>query len=94
MSTGEYIIIGLALIIIYKLFTMANELDNLETEVSENNDATQSAILLLNGLKTALDEIIASGDMNRVKALREKLSDQTDSLAAAVIANTPAAPQQ
>lgn len=94
MTLGEYIIIGLLGVLIYKTFTMANELDNLETEVQENNDAVQSAITLLNGLKAALDAAIASGDMTRVQALSDTLSSQTDALAAAVTANTPSAPTE
>lgn len=67
-------------------------IDNLDAEVTENADATQSAIVLLGNLKTALDEAIASGDMGRVQALADRLSGQTDQLAAAVAANTPQAP--
>jgi hypothetical protein len=68
---------------------MAGELDDLQREVSENGDAVQSAIALLNGLKARLDEAIASGNMARVAELSAQLGRQTDALAAAVTANTP-----
>lgn len=71
---------------------MANELDNLTNEVAENTSTVQSAITLLNGLKTKLDEAIASNDMSQVQALSDQLSGNTDALAAAVAANTPAEP--
>lgn len=65
-------------------------LTDLEREVQENNDAVASAIVLLKGLKDALDA--AGTDAVKLKALSDSLSDQTDSLAAAVVANTPTPP--
>lgn len=67
-------------------------IDELQREVRENQDATQSAITLLGNLKTKLDEAIASGDMSKVQELSDTLSANTDALAAAVAANTPADP--
>lgn len=75
--------------IIQKLGKIMADLTTLETEVAENATVTESAITLLNGLKTALDE--AGTDPVKLKALSDSLSNQTDSLAAAVSANTPAA---
>ena len=72
--------------------TMANELDNLTAEVTETKDLQQSAITLLNGLKTKLDEAIANNDMSRVVALRDELDSSNAALAAAITANTPADP--
>lgn len=66
-------------------------IDNLETEVAENTDVTQSAIVLLGNLKTALDEAIASGNMTKVQELADKLDATSTALAQAVAANTPAA---
>lgn len=74
--------------IICKLEKIMADLTQLETEVSENLTVTQSAITLLNGLKAALDA--AGTDPAKLKALSDSLSSQTDSLAAAVSANTPA----
>lgn len=75
-----------------KLNTMANELDSLELEVKETTDLQQSAITLLNGLKTKLDEAIASGNMTKVVELRDNLDASNAALAAAITANTPAEP--
>lgn len=70
-----------------KLNKMAADLTTLEQEVSENSDAIASAVTLLQGLKAALDA--AGTDPVKLKALSDQLSAQTDSLAAAVVANTP-----
>lgn len=69
--------------------TMA-ALDDLTREVAELTSTTDSAIALIEGLKTRLDDAIATGDMGEVQALSDSLSTQTDRLAAAVAANTPA----
>jgi hypothetical protein len=87
---GFSVLTLIGLLTIKKLYTMAGELDNLRAEVAENGSAIDSAITLLNGLKTRLDEAIASGNMAEVQALSNELSNKTDSLAAAVTANTPA----
>jgi predicted RNA-binding Zn ribbon-like protein len=86
------ILIGGSLGFLYfakKLNTMANELENLQREVQENNDVMQSAIALINGLKTKLDEAIAGGDMSQVQALSDQLDQNSNALAQAVAANTP-----
>lgn len=70
---------------------MANELDTLKTAVQKNTDAEESAIVLLQGLKTALDAAIASGDPAALTALSASIGSETDKLASAVVANTPAA---
>lgn len=71
---------------------MAGELDLLTAEVAENSTVVGSAVALLQQLKALLDAAIASGDMTQVAVLAQQLSDQTDALAAAVVANTPAQP--
>jgi hypothetical protein len=71
---------------------MAGELDALKASVSRNNDVVQSAITLIQGIKAALDAAIAAGDPAALKALSDSLGSQDDALAAAVTANTPAAP--
>jgi hypothetical protein len=69
--------------------TMA-DLSALTTEVSENNDAIQSAQALLGRLA---DELRAAAtDQDAVNALADQLDSQTSALAAAVVANTPADP--
>lgn len=69
---------------------MANELEDLKAAVAKDTQVDQSAITLLNGLKTALDAAIASGDPAQLKALSDQLGTNANDLAAAVAANTPA----
>lgn len=66
-------------------------LDNLRAQVERNTSVTDSAITLLQGLKSQLDAAIASGDPAAVQAVADTLGSETDKLAAAVTANTPAA---
>lgn len=70
--------------------TMANELDELTSRVTASGDATDSAVLLLNGLKARLDA--AGTDPVALKALSDALGTNTEELAAAILANTPAQP--
>lgn len=70
---------------------MAGELTSLQAAVQKNTDAEESAITLLQGLKAALDAAIASGDPAALTALSTSIGAETDKLAAAVVANTPAA---
>jgi hypothetical protein len=74
-----------------KLNKMANELDDLKAAVAKDTEVDQSAITLLKGLKEKLDEAIASGDPAQLKALSDQLGSNSQALADAVAANTPAA---
>lgn len=69
---------------------MSPELEALKTEVSETKTIAGSAIALLNGLKTKLDEAIANNNMQDVVELRNELDASNNELAAAITANTPA----
>lgn len=71
---------------------MSGELDKLNAAVTRNADVEASAVALLQGLKAALDAAIASGNPVQLQALSDSLGASTDALAAAVVANTPAAP--
>jgi chromosome segregation ATPase len=71
-----------------KLSTMGQELQTLQQEVAENNTVMQSAITLLQGLKQRLDD--AATDPAALKQLSDELDANTNALAAAVAANTPA----
>jgi hypothetical protein len=65
-------------------------LAELQAEVDRNNTVDGSAVALIAGLA---DQIIASAnDPAAVRALGAALKASTDSLAASVSANTPAAP--
>jgi esterase/lipase len=70
--------------------TMANELADLTARVATNNEVIESALVLIQGLH---DAIIAAGtDPVKLKALTDSLVAEDDKLAAAIVANTPAAP--
>lgn len=71
-----------------KLVHMANELQGLQQEVAESKTVMQSAITLLQGLKQKLDE--AGTNAAALKSLSDELDANTNALAAAVTANTPA----
>jgi predicted alpha/beta hydrolase len=78
-----------------KGFLMA-AIDDLTTQVSAQVTVEQSAITLLNGLKAKLDAAIAAqqagDDSAELKSLSATLGASASGLAAAVVANTPAAP--
>jgi hypothetical protein len=66
-----------------------NELDALEVEAKANTDAEQAAVVLLGKLH---DLLVAAGtDPVRIKAITDALGTSKDALAAAIVANTPAA---
>lgn len=66
------------------------ELDQLTTDVSANTDAVNSAITLINGLVQQIKD--AGTDPVALKALTDRLEQNTTSLASAVAANTSAEP--
>lgn len=69
---------------------MALDLTELTNEITENSDAVASAVTLIQRIA---DELAAAAtDPAAVKALADQLSANTDALAAAVVAQTPAAP--
>jgi hypothetical protein len=69
---------------------MTAALAELQAEVDRNNTVDGSAVALIAGLA---DQIIAAAnDPAAVRALGTALKASTDSLAAAVSANTPAPP--
>ena len=65
-------------------------LDNLKREVQENRDTLQSAITLLNGLSQQIRDNV--GNEAELQALADELDAQSNTLAAAVVENTPAGP--
>lgn len=68
---------------------MAGELDALTAQVTANTDAEASAITLLNNLHALL--LAAGTDPTKLAALAGTLKGSGDALAAAIVANTPAA---
>jgi hypothetical protein len=75
-----------------KVNTMSKILDTLKEQVAAAKTVGESAITLLNGLHTKLDEAIASGDMAALQALSDSLGANNQALADAVVANTVADP--
>jgi ABC-type Zn uptake system ZnuABC Zn-binding protein ZnuA len=73
-----------------KLDKMANELNDLTTNVSKNTDVIESAITLLGNIKSLLDA--AGTDPVKLKALSDTLASEDQKLADAIVANTPAQP--
>ena len=71
---------------------MAGELAALQAGVARNTDVVESALTLIQNIKTALDAAIASNDPAALTALSTALGSEDDKLAAAVAANTPSTP--
>ena len=67
-------------------------LAELKDAVAAEHTVVESAIVLLNGLKTRLEEAIANGlDPAAVQAIADEISANTQELADAITANTPTA---
>jgi hypothetical protein len=66
-------------------------LSDLQAKVAAENTVVDSAIVLLHGLKTQLDEAIVNGDTGALVDLSDEIGAKTQALADAVQANTPAA---
>jgi hypothetical protein len=76
--------------ILSKEILMSVELDDLTAQVTANTDQIASAITLINGIAGRIEA--AGTDPVKLKALTAELRAKDDELAAAVAANTPAAP--
>ena len=68
---------------------LANELADLTTKVADTKTVIDSAIVLIQGIKAALDA--AGSNPVALKALSDSLAASDAALAAAIVANTPAA---
>lgn len=64
---------------------MPNEIQDLETEVSETNGIMASAKALIEGFAAALEA--AGTDKVKLTALKESLNTESEGLAAAIAAN-------
>lgn len=82
--------------ILKELQVMSKSFDDLKAQVAANTSATMSAISLIGGLSSQLSAAIAAqkagDDGAALDDLDAQLKGNTDALAAAVLANTPAAP--
>lgn len=71
------------------------DFSGVNSEVARLTDVVSSAVALINGIAAKIDEAVAAndaGDNTALAGLADTLRAQSDSLAAAVAANTPAAP--
>ena len=68
---------------------MASDLTVLTAEVTKNTEVDQSAIVLLNGLSAQIAAL--KNDPAALQALADSLNASSAAMAAAVVANTPAA---
>jgi len=75
--------------VLLKEAEMAGELDALKAAVAAEDTVIQSAIVLLQGLKAALDAAIASNNPADLVALSADIGAQTAALSAAITTNTP-----
>lgn len=80
------------LLIIQKLNIMSQALDDLKAKVAAQTTVNQSAITLLQSLKSQLDAAIANGDDAALEDLSNQIGANTQALADAVTANTPVEP--
>lgn len=86
---------AMGLYIIQLLEFIMAEIDNLEASVKANTDAEDSAEALLIGISKQIADLKAAGTdpatAARIQAASDLLSARAAKLAAAVVANTPAA---
>ncbi len=68
---------------------MSQILEDLIVRVNEIETVADSAIELIIGLKSKLDEALANNDMAAIQALSDRLGVQSQELADAVLAHTP-----
>ena len=67
-------------------------LTDLQAAVAAEDTVIDSAITLLNGIAAQLKDAIAANDPAALQAVHDKLTAETNSLAAAVAANTSPTP--
>ena len=89
------ILIGQAYLV-KKVRQIMAEIDDLESKVAAEESVIASSNTLLAAIKSELDAALAGGNdadlKARIVALSAKIGADTDSISAAVAANTPAAP--
>lgn len=81
---------ALTIFITTKLKKIMADLSKLQDEVANDVTVEQSAITLLQGLSAEIAALPA--DQGAIDDLAAKVKSSADALAAAVVANTPAAP--
>lgn len=73
--------------------TVMSALSDLQEQVTRNASVTQSAVSLIQGLADQLRTAVDDEDDEALEKLATDLAANADALAAAVAANTPAAPE-
>lgn len=71
---------------------MSAEFDALVAQVTANTTVEASAVTLIEGLAAQLAAVASNPTPDQINALATQLKSSADSLAAAIAANTPAAP--
>jgi hypothetical protein len=79
---------------------LQDEIDALKAEVARDTNVISSAVTLINGIQAAIDAAVAAAVANGatatqladIQAVSDSLKANDDALAAAVAAQTPAAP--
>ncbi len=79
------------LILKQEIQAMSVAWDAIREEVNRNRDVIESAVTLINGLTDRIEEANNDGDPAAIDELVAEIRSSTDSLAAAVAANTPGA---
>lgn len=77
-----------------------DEIAALQAEVTRETDVVASAVTLINGIQARIDAAVAAASaagatdaqLASIQAVSDSLKTNDDSLAAAVVAGTPAAP--
>ena len=78
-------------LIIYNQEKLMANIQELQAAVARNTEAEDSVIVLLNGISQQLKDAQASGNPVELDKVIAQLDANRDKLAAAVVANTPAA---
>jgi uncharacterized coiled-coil DUF342 family protein len=73
-----------------EIHAMSVQMDNLTREVAETKTVIDSAITLIQGLSTRIEEL--KNDPAKLQALADELDTKANALASAVTANTPVEP--
>lgn len=68
----------------------AMDLTALKAQVEKNNQVIESAITLINGLADQIRN--SANDPAAIQAIADSMNSESEKLAAAIAANTPAAP--
>lgn len=91
---GVVVILALSVVTYVARKGVLMELQGLKDQVAAESTVIASAVVLLNGISARIDAAIAAaeaGDATALAELSASVKADTDSLSAAVAANTPAA---